>query len=115
MGIVPTNKLKPGMLLAGETRDVHGRLILAKGKRICLSHIKNFKIWGITEVNISGDAPLKDKPQSQDNSKTIEKTKERVKYIFSHVDLEHPAAKEIFRLSVEYRSRNNTVEKEKTH
>ena len=113
MGIVPTNKLKPGMLLAGETRDVHGRLILAKGKRICSSHIKNFKIWGITEVNISEDVTLKDEPQTHNNSETVEKTKERLKYIFSHVDLEHPAIKEIFRLSVEYRNINDAVLKGK--
>jgi HD-like signal output (HDOD) protein len=113
MGIVPTNKLKPGMLLAEKVKDVNGRLILAKDKRIHSSHIRKFRIWGITEVNISGDVPLKDKPQSHDNSKIIEETKERLKYIFSHVDLEHPAAKEIFRLSLEYRSRNNPKVKEK--
>jgi DNA repair ATPase RecN len=112
MGIVHTNKLKPGMLLAEEARDVHGRLVLAKGKRIYSSHIKNFKVWGITEVNISEDLTLKDEPQPHDNSETIEKTKERLKYNFSHVDLEHPAIKEIFRLSVEYRSINNAVVKE---
>jgi HD-like signal output (HDOD) protein len=112
MGIVPTNKLKPGMLLAEEARDVNGRRILAKGKRIHSSHIRNFRIWGITEVNIYDDITLKDEPQLNDNSETIEGTKERVKFIFSHNDLEHPAVKEIFRLSVEYRNRNNTVVKE---
>jgi HD-like signal output (HDOD) protein len=111
MGIVPTNKLKPGMRLAEEVKDVNGRRILAKGKRIHSSQIRNFKIWGITEVNISGGVPLKDKPQSHDNSRMIAETKERVKYIFSHVDLAHPAVKEIFRLSVDYRIKNDTVVK----
>ena len=113
MSIVPTNKLKPGMRLAEEVKDVNGRRILAKGKRINSSQIRNFKIWGIAEVNISGDVPVKDRPLSHDNSEMIEKTKERVKYIFSHVDLEHPAVKEIFRLSVEYRIKNNILTKEK--
>ena len=113
MGVIPTNKLKLGMLLAEEARDVHGRLILAKGKRIYSSQIKNFKIWGITEVNISEDVTLKDERQPHDSSETIEKTKERVKYLFSYVDLEHPAVKEIFRLSVEYRSISDAVAEEK--
>jgi HD-like signal output (HDOD) protein len=113
MVVVPTNKLKPGMLLAEEARDVRGKLILAKGKRIYSSQIKKFKIWGVTEVNISEDVTLKDKPQPHDNSETIEKTKKSVKYIFSYVDLEHPAIKEIFRLSVEYRSISNAVVEEK--
>ena len=34
MGIVATNKLKPGMLLAEDVRDVNNRRILAKGKKI---------------------------------------------------------------------------------
>jgi HD-like signal output (HDOD) protein len=112
MGIVPTNKLKPGLILAEEARDANGRLILAKGKRIQSFHIKKFKIWGITEVNISADTALKDELQLDDNSETIEKTKERLKYIFSHNDLEHPAVKEIFRLSLDYRSRHNSLAKE---
>ncbi len=112
MSIVPTNKLKPGMRLAEEVKDVNGRRILAKGKKIHSSQIRNFKIWGITEVNISDDVPFSDKAQSHDNSGMIEKTKERVEYIFSHVDLEHPAVKEIFRLSFEYRIKNNTIVKE---
>jgi HD-like signal output (HDOD) protein len=111
MGLVPTNKLKPGMLLAEEVKDVNGRRILAKGKRIHSSQIRNLKIWGITEVNVSGDVSLKDKPQSDDSSRMIAETKERVKYIFSHVDLAHPAVKEIFRLSVDYRIKNDTVVK----
>jgi HD-like signal output (HDOD) protein len=113
MGIVPINKLIPGMLLAEQVKDVNGRLILAKDKKIHSSHIRKFKIWGITEVNISGGVPLKDKPRSQNNSEIIEKTNEKVKYIFSHIDLEHPVAKEIFRLSVEYRTKNNTIVEEK--
>jgi HD-like signal output (HDOD) protein len=113
MGIVPTNKLKPGMRLAEEVKDVNGRRILAKGKRINSSQIRNFKIWGITEVNISGDVPLIDTSQAYDDSEMIEKTEEKLKYIFSHVDLEHPAVKEIFRLSVEYRIKNSILTKEK--
>ena len=112
MSIVPTNKLKPGMRLAEEVKDVNGRRILAKGKRIHSSQIRNLKIWGIAEVNISGDAALKEKALPHDNSEMIEITKEGVKYLFSHVDLEHPAVKKIFRLSVEYRIKNNTEVKE---
>ena len=112
MGIVPTNKLKPGLILAEEARDVNGRLVLAKGKKIQTFHIKKFKIWGITEVNIYDDIVFKHELDLNNNSETIEKTKERLEYIFSHNDLEHPAVKEIFRLSVKYRSRNDRIEKE---
>ncbi|MGD8944453.1 MAG: HDOD domain-containing protein, partial [Desulfobacterales bacterium] len=101
-----------GWILAEEARDVNGRLILAKGKKIQSFHIKKFKMWGVTEVNIHDDIRFKDELQSNDDSVTIEKTKERLKYIFSHNDLAHPAVKEIFRLSVKYRSINDGIEKE---
>ena len=46
MGIVPIKKLTPGMILADDARDVNGRLILAKDKKIenatkILKFIKN--------------------------------------------------------------------------
>jgi HD-like signal output (HDOD) protein len=107
MGIVHTNKLQPGMVLADEVRDVNGRLLLAKGKSIQPPHIRIFKIWGITEVNIFGDIGHKDPGETLVNPDLIEKTREEIKLIFSHNDLDHPAIKEIFRLSVEYRSRNS--------
>jgi hypothetical protein len=58
------------------------------------------------------DITLKDKPHLNENSEKIERTKERVKFVFSHHDLAHFAVKEIFRLSVEHRSRNNIVIKD---
>jgi HD-like signal output (HDOD) protein len=112
MGIVPTNKLKPGMVLAEEVRDINGRLLLAKGKSIQFSHLRIFKIWGITEVPIFGRIGIKDVTEPDIDLEAVEKTKEETLQIFSHVDLDHPAIKEIFRLSVGYRSRNNVPAKE---
>ena len=112
MGILQTHKLKPGLVLAEEVRDINGRLLLGKGNRIDESHIRIFKIWGITDVNVYGAIGLKDKPESFINPELIEKTEDMIKPIFAHVDLDHPAIKEIFRLSTEYRSRNHVLEKE---
>ncbi|UCG08827.1 MAG: HDOD domain-containing protein [Desulfobacterales bacterium] len=112
MGILQTHKLKPGMILAEEVRDINGRLLLGKGNRIEPSHIRIFKIWGITEVQVFGAIGIKDKPESHVNPELIEKTEDKIKPIFVHVDLDHPAVKEIFRLSIEYRSRNHVLEKE---
>jgi len=111
MGILQTHKLKPGLVLAEEVRDINGRLLLGKGKRIDESHIRIFKIWGIAEVHVYGAIGLKDKPESFVNPELIEKTEDKIKPIFAHVDLDHPAIKEIFRLSIEYRSRNHVLGK----
>jgi HD-like signal output (HDOD) protein len=112
MGIFPTNKLKPGMVLAEEVRDINGRLLLAKGKSIQASHLRIFKIWGITDVPVYGRVGIKDETQPDVDFEAVEKTKEKTLQIFSHVDLDHPVIAEIFRLSVVYRSRNNPAVKE---
>jgi HD-like signal output (HDOD) protein len=112
MGILQTHKLKPGLVLAEEVRDINGRLLLGKGNRIDQSHIRIFKIWGITDVNVYGAIGLKDKPESLVNPELIEKTEDKIKPIFTHADLDHPAIKEIFRLSIEYRSRDHALGKE---
>lgn len=113
MGIVHTNNLKPGMVLAEEVRDVNGRLLLSKGSGIQPSHLRIFKIWGITEVNVIGDIGHKNRPEPYVQPELIEKIRDKTLSKFSRADMDHPALKEIFRLSVDYRSRNNVAEKEK--
>ena len=112
MGIVYTNKLEPGMVVADAVRDVNGRLLLGQGNRIEESHIRIFKIWGITEVNVHGEVGVEDSPEPHIRPELIEKIKDKTTRIFGLVDIDHPAIKEIFRLSVDYRSRNNVSEKE---
>ncbi len=62
MGVVPTDKIKPGQVLAEEVRDINGRLLLSKGHTIAANHIRIFKIWGISEVNLLGPIRYDDTP-----------------------------------------------------
>jgi len=110
MGVVHTDKLKPGQILAEEVRDINGRLLLARGNEIQTEHMRIFKIWGISEVNILGAAPHNDKFDPEMNPEFVEQAKETVKILFSHVDLEHPAIKEIFKLAVHFRCKRNQVQ-----
>ena len=114
MGIIHINKLKPGMILDEEVKDINGRLLLKKDKKIQPNHIRIFKIWGITEVSIRGNNGSKDTPINPANPELIEKIKESALDRFRHTDLEHPAVKEIFRISVLFRSKYNLSEKNKT-
>jgi len=116
MGIIHINKLKPGMVLDEEVKDINGRLLLKKDKKIQPDHIRIFKIWGITEVNIQGNNGSKDEPIDPADPELVEKIKKSTLDHFRHTDLEHPAVKEIFRISVLFRSKYNFSEKEKaTH
>jgi HD-like signal output (HDOD) protein len=104
MGIIHINKLEPGMVLADEVRDISGRLLLGKGKTIQPDHFRVFNIWGVTEVNIRGNNGDKEEAKPNLDPKQIEKIKESTLQVFSHNDLNHPAIKEIFRLSVLFRN-----------
>ena len=104
MGITHINKLEPGMVLADEVRDLSDRLLLGKGKTIQPDHFRMFKIWGVTEVNIFGNNGGKEETKPNFDPVQIERIKESTLHVFHHTDLEHPAIKEIFRLSVLFRN-----------
>ncbi len=112
MGIIHINQLKPGMILDEEVRDINGRLLLKSNKQIQTAHIRIFKIWGITEVNIRGNNAGKDVSASSVDPQQIEKIKESTLDLFRYVDLEHPAIKEIFRISILFRSTYDLAEQE---
>ena len=112
MGIIHINKLKPGMVLAQEVRDINGRLLLNSQKEIQSSHIRIFKTWGITEVDIRGNNGSRETCTCPADPELIEKTKEKTGKLFCHTDLDHPAMKEIFRISVLFRCDHNFSEKE---
>ena len=100
MGMVHINDLEPGMVLDEEVRDINGRLLLKKDKKIQSAHIRVFKIWGITEVSVQGTNGDNNPAAKPACPEEIEKVKENTETRFRHVDLEHPAIKEIFRISV---------------
>ena len=113
MGIIHIDKLKPGMVLDQEVRDINGRLLLKKEKEIKSSHIRIFKIWGVTEVNIRGNNGNKAASIGPADPELLKKVEKTTLDIFRHVDLEHPAMREIFRISVQFRSRHNLSDNDK--
>jgi HD-like signal output (HDOD) protein len=104
MAMIHINKLEPGMVLADEVRDLSGRLLLGKGNTVQPDHFRVFKIWGVTEINIRGNNGDKKEAKPNLDPEQLEKIKESTMQVFSHNDLNHPAIKEIFRLSVLFRN-----------
>ena len=98
MFAVPTEKLKPGKILAEEVRDINGRLLLARGNEIGPNHIRIFKIWGVSEVTVEGPARGNDKFDPDLNPEIYEQVQETAKSLFRHVDLDHPVIKKLFNL-----------------
>jgi HD-like signal output (HDOD) protein len=111
--IVRTDKLKSGMVLAEDVKDIKGRLLLHRGANIESDHIRILKIWGISEVSVFrkvGDPNNFEPPIDQEQ---LKKVKEHTHFVFSHADLDHPAIKQLFDLCVWFRSRHGGFESEK--
>ena len=87
MAILQTTKLKEGMVLSEDVKDINGRLLLGKGKKIESNHIRMLKMWGITEVDIVGKVDNEAQSEPHEDPELIEKFNENTKYIFCYVDL----------------------------
>lgn len=54
MGLLNTNDLKVGMVLAQPAMNKNGTVILGGGSALTEKHINLFKAWGVSEVDIKG-------------------------------------------------------------
>lgn len=92
--------LSPGMCLAGDVRDISGRLLLAEGKEITTKNLKTFKAWGITEINVQ-ELPQVQQPgeeggaSAQEASDPTAQLSEKTKDYFCQTDLKHPLIQEL--------------------
>ncbi len=113
MGIIALNDIMEGMILSADVRDVSSRLLLPKGETLKPEHKRILKIWGICEISIEGDCGRKEPSEYIPDPEFIEKVRKNTEFAFRYVDLENPGIKELFRLSVIYRSRHNILINEK--
>ena len=111
MATVHTDNIKEGMVLSEDVRDIKGRLLLKKGQEIQANHMRILKVWGITEVQIAGDASTAEDSTPDVDPMVLAEITEITRRDFRHVDLDHPAMSELFRLSALYRSQNKTTER----
>jgi HD-like signal output (HDOD) protein len=111
MLLVPTDKVKSGQILAEEVRDINGRLLLSKGNKIEANHIRIFKIWGIPEVKLQAADHYDKNSEPEIKPEIIEQKQESLKALFRHVDLAHPAAKEIYKIATLFRCKHNITGK----
>ncbi|SPD75999.1 putative signal transduction protein [uncultured Desulfobacterium sp.] len=111
MPIIHTDKIKDNMILSEDVKDINGRILLKKSLQMNSSHIRILKMWGITEVSIAEEEGIKENTESAADQEHLEKIREEVKQDFRHVDLDHPAARELFRLAVQFRCEKGSPHK----
>lgn len=99
---VKLGKLEVGMVLSQNVKDRTGRILLTAGQKITEKHLKTLKAWGITDVAVEDLLSKNEATVSFGNfdARTVEKVEQKVKDLFCHADLRHPAVRELFNLCV---------------
>ncbi len=110
MNIVHVDNLQAGQVLCEDVVDVSARLLLSKGMPIKPEHQRIFKIWGVTEVMVEGDQQLEDTPDMDVDPEIIKQVTAVMEHLYRCVDRSHPAMKELFWISIDYRSRRSIIE-----
>lgn len=114
MGVIHVDRLKKNMVLSEDVRDLNTRLLLARDLKIQSKHVRILRMWGITEVNVATDEPDYEETTTKEiDPELLERIEESTKYLFLHVDLEHPAMQELFRLSVLSKSSHDIYKTDK--
>ncbi|MEN6331105.1 MAG: HDOD domain-containing protein [Smithella sp.] len=90
------------MILAEDLTDRMGRLLIAKGTVLTEKHLKICKIWGVVEAQIEGvsDADIDESALNELDPQELAQATEFVHERFQHADMEHPAVRELVRLSI---------------
>jgi len=114
MGIINLEDIQVGMVLACDVRERSGRVLLAGGSVITEKHLKVFRMWGITEADISDveKEEIAANIVAQLDPFLFRDVEGRVRERFRLADMEHPFMKELFRLvtlrEVRHRSEGKT-------
>jgi len=111
MALVKVDKLIQGVVLAEDVRDANARLLLAKGQEVGEQHIRIMKMWGIFEVQVEGQDVDDHVDEEPVDSEHLAKVGEQAQKVFTAVDIQHPAVKEVVRLSIQYRLKHYSESK----
>jgi len=104
MALVPIGQLNLGMTLSEDVKDMNGRLLIAKGVTVESRHIRVLKMWGVAEVDVDEADPGPEEAQSGVNTEQMDRAAREIIRVFADLDLEHPAIKEIVKLSIPCRA-----------
>lgn len=102
MGLIRTENLEPGMVLAEDVLDSNGWLLLTAGTKLTSSHIRNFVTREVVLVGIEGvsqESVDQQKLASLDPQE-LQKLQDENEARFRHNDLTDPFIEEVARLAL---------------
>ena len=97
MRTVNVEDLSAGLTLARDVLAPNGRLLTPEGTVLTPKHIRIFKAWGVTEVDISGRSANLGQACS---SQALKESGEALKPYFQLANTRHPAVRELFKQAV---------------
>ncbi len=102
MPLLRIKDLKSGMIVAKRIVDKNGRLILSAGEKISSKHIRTFKAWGITEVDVddSGGSDFGTPSLKESAPSVPDKILKEVDELFRYTDKRHPVISELVELCI---------------
>ncbi|MCK5149066.1 hypothetical protein KAR48_20085 [bacterium] len=102
MSIVKVAQLVEGMQVIHPVINHRGQVIIEAGQCITAKHLRIFRMWGVTEVNIQGDKGKADPDIVINNipQEIIDNARTHVKNRFCHTDFKHPAIRALAKINL---------------
>lgn len=102
MAKVKLRDIQEGMILADDVIDQNGMLILSSGQNITDKHLRTFKAWGVTEVNIEDDRQGETEVcLTEKNAENVSvEVKKQVDELFRYTEKQHPAMAELMEICI---------------
>ncbi len=92
MAYVPVEQTEPGMVLASDVVTGRGQVLIVTGVELTEKHLRGLRTWGITHVEIQGDAP----GSAEVGAEFREAADVEMRAHFSNVDTSHPFIEVLF-------------------
>ncbi len=102
MAAINIEHIQPDMVLSGDVKDRHGRVLLPSGTALTEKHIGILKTWGINEASIENVSreDIEAQAMGQIDSGALEEAQTRVNNLFRLNSKEDEFIDELMRNSV---------------
>lgn len=96
MGIINIVDVGPDMVLAADVKDRHGHVLLRETETIAEKHVKIFKMWAVTELDVKGvDQEVIESRAAEEFAPALLQAAERIaQERFRHADSDDPVVRE---------------------
>ena len=90
------------MVLFSDVLNVSGRLLVPKGTVIDEAHLKVFRTWGVTEIDVESEDGLEEVKPDNIPEEFLKQAQQELEKRLLKNDMAHPFIKEMHELAVRY-------------